>query len=504
MDLDVSQDSRRLQRLALGVLLAATLVVFSGALDAGFYVVDDLINVADNPHVQVGFDRDSVAWSFTTTHGSNWMPLAWLSYLADAELWGRNPAGYHAQNLAWHLAAVAALFFALRRLTRNPWASLGIAALFAIHPLHVESVLWINERKDLISGFFFALTLWAYAGYVAAPGVRRYLCVFFAMALGLLAKPMLVTLPFVLLLLDAWPLDRSNTRLRVRIREKLPLFGLALLSSLATLWAQQAAIADLAFIPFDARIWNALQAYVLYPARMFWPVDLAVHYPHAGADTSAIAGIASGILLLGVSAIAFFVRKRHPYAIVGWLWYVGMLVPVIGIVQVGTQASADRYTYLPLIGLFLVLIETARAMAASTNAPRSLAAAVVAVLALLAVRAHEQVGFWASDETLLQRALAVTDDNFVVEYNLGWLLAQRGEIARAESHFARALAIQPDSTDARLNLAAMLGSQDRVDEAIQHLETLLAARPNHERARLMLALAERQRAEHRSSPASDS
>jgi len=335
--------------------------------DHEFLGYDDQDYVTNNFIIQRGLTLDGLRWAFTTIHFGNWHTLTWLSHMLDCQLYGLNPRGHHLTNLALHAANTVLLFLLLARITAALWPSAFVAALFALHPLHVESVAWVAERKDVLSSFFFLTTLWAYARYAAAPSLRRYLPVLFSFALGLMAKPMLVTLPFVLLLLDYWPLGRMAPETPIKMKgrkakrsadqrpkdqilglvwEKAPLFALAAVSCVITLVGQKVAMASLELTPWS-RIGNALVAYVSYLGKMVWPLNLAVFYPHPGNSLPLYQAVGASILLLGVTYLVLKKARRYPYLPVGWFWYLGILVPVIGLVQVGDQAMADRYTYIP-------------------------------------------------------------------------------------------------------------------------------------------------------------
>ncbi len=360
-------------------LVLATLTVYWQVGNYEFVNFDDDKYIIENFHVQKGLTRDSVIWAFTATHVSNWHPLTWLSHMLDFQLYGLNPSGHHLTNVFFHLVNTLLLFLVLKLMTGALWRSGLVAALFAVHPLHVESVVWVAERKDVLSTLFWMLTLWAYLGYTKRPGVKRYLVILLAFALGLMAKPMLVTLPFVLLLLDYWPLKRielgqsaiglpaasqpstiankPGAQAFRLLLEKTPMFVLAAVSSVVTFIVQKSggAVGALETYPFKIRMANALLSYVIYLKKMIWPQNLAVFYPHPGQSLPMWQAAGAGLLLVVVSIAVIRAGRRYPYLPVGWLWYVGTLVPVIGLVQVGDQAMADRYTYVSLIGLFIVV-----------------------------------------------------------------------------------------------------------------------------------------------------
>ena len=455
------------------LLLLAVAVVYWRVTDCEFIGFDDGQYVVENPHVHAGLSAQSVTWAFTTTAASNWVPLTWLSYMLDYELYGLNPRGYHLTNLLLHLASSALLLLVLWRTTGARGCSAFVAALFALHPLHVESVAWVAERKDVLCGFFFMLTLWAYTRYAERDfTLGRYGLVLLFLGLGLMAKPMLVTVPAVLLLLDFWPLGRfERTRLRTLLLEKVPLLLLAVCAAVPT-WLIQASSSATGLVEnlgLDLRVGNALLAYVHYIVHFFWPRGLAVFYPHPGADVSIGWAIAAGLLLLGVSVLVLRSTPRRPYLALGWLWYLGMLVPVIGLVQVGEQAMADRYTYLPMIGLTIAVAWGAPDLLERWRPrPELVAAATGLVLVTLASLTWVQIGYWRNSVTLFEHALRVTQDNHLAHTNLGVALTERGEHERAIHHYEQALRIKPDYVAAHFNLAVTLVRQDRRAEAIRH------------------------------------
>ncbi len=496
--------------LAVCCLLAlAVAVVFGQTRRYDFVNFDDDVYVYDNPHVAGGLTPQTVAWSFTTFDSSNWHPLTWLSHALDCQLYGtQHPGWHHLTNVVLHAAVAILLFLVLWQMTGSLWPSAFVAAVFAVHPLRVESVAWIAERKDLLSGLFFMLTLAAYLHYVRHPfSWGRYLLVIVTFTLGLMAKPMLVTLPFVLLLLDYWPLgrlsvkplalswggsctatpgatvqlspQRSHVTWRRLIAEKLPLLLLAAASCVVTSLAQRPSIAVCERLPIFCRIANALVSYVGYLGQFFYPVGLAAFYPHPEDGLSTWKIVGALLVLGGISVTAWIGRRRFPYLLVGWLWYLGMLVPVIGLVQVGDQASADRYTYLPGIGLCLALAWGVAQLTVSWPHRRWLCAAASALaLLMLATIAWRQTSYWRDSETLWGRALACTVRNATAEFNLGVTLAQRGDAAGAIRCFQRTLAIQPRSADAENDLGVMLARSGRLDDAMRHFQAALKIRPD--------------------------
>ncbi len=482
------------------ILVLVTACVFWQVSSFDFVRYDDDKYVTENRHVQAGLTRGDIAWAFQSVYANNWHPLTWLSHMLDCQLFAMNPAGHHLINLFFHIINTLLLFFLLKRMTDLPWRSAFVAALFAIHPLHIESVAWVAERKDVLSTLFFMLTIWAYIRYVERPAIYRYLAILLFFALGLMSKPMLVTMPFVLLLLDFWPLGRlrlDGTALRREpgdmtvmghgtgkrsimglIIEKIPLFILSAASVCITLFAQWSGIAPIVSLPFAARISNALVSYVSYIGKMVWPQDLAVLYPYPDAIPAWQIGF-SLLLLILITAIAVRLRKRYPYAITGWLWYLGTLVPVIGLVQVGYQSMADRYTYLPMIGLFISIAWIVPDLLAHRRFHR-LALAVLAVCAIAALMTASlfQIRYWQNSTTLFARALVVTRSNAVIETNMGASLAEQGKFGEAITHYQEALRIRPDDFEARYNLANALARQGKPEEAVSHYAGILQTQPD--------------------------
>jgi len=523
--------------VAIGlVLAAATFAVYAPTLGHPFVRYDDGGYIFENPHVLGGLTLDGLAWAFTSLSTTNWHPLTWLSHMADVQLFGLWAGGHHLVSVLLHIASTLLLYGVLRRMTAamparhslggGVWPSALVAALFALHPLHVESVAWASERKDVLSTFFAMLTLWAYAWYAVRPGpprrvfdVARYALVFGLFALGLMAKPMLVTLPLVLLLLDFWPLGRSQRMGWGRlVLEKLPLLALSAASGVLTLIAQQAggAVATLECVPFALRLQNAFISILAYIGKMFWPADLAFFYPfrHEIPLWQLVYGGTAVVLL---TAFALSQARRRPYLAVGWFWYVITLMPVIGIVQVGGQALADRFTYVPLIGIFMAVAWAAAEWVGPSRA-RGVGAAAAAALVILGclVTAAAQVRTWADSRTLFMHAIAVTSNNYVAHSGLGnlllaegepdeaayhlyqavrgyWIdpvlhndlgvaLARCGHIAPAEAAFRDALSLKPDYADAHENLGWLMAQEGRLDEAATHLREALRLAPDNRQA----------------------
>jgi tetratricopeptide (TPR) repeat protein len=477
--------------MVLGVCLflaAITWLVFGQTLRHEFINYDDGEYVVRNAQINRGLTLEGIVWSFTHVHSSNWHPLTWISHMLDCQVYGLNPGGHHLSNVLLHAATAIMLFLVLRQMTGSFWRSAFVAALFAIHPLRVESVAWVAERKDMLSGLFFMLTLGAYVRYARAPwSPLRYGLVVFLFALGLMCKPMLVTMPFVLLLLDYWPLNRFATLpgqtgqrpqiLRRLILEKLPLLGLGLASCVITLFAQTSSMAPVARISLPLRLSNAVVSYTDYLCQMFWPTDLAVLYPWEAARLGTLNIVISIALLAGISVVVFVLRRRG-YLVAGWLWYLIMLGPVIGILQVGNQARADRYTYLPQIGLSVLITWAAVELCRGWHYRRVLLAGLSSVILMaLIFSARAQVSYWQNSETLWSHALACTTDNTVAEGNLGRALYDKGKAREAMVYFQNSLRIEPRQAPIHSSLGVFFLEMGRMNEAMAHLQTALEIEP---------------------------
>jgi len=477
--------------LAIGLgLIVAIFLVYSQVGSFDFTSYDDNLYVTQNSHVQEGLTVEGIKWALTAVVASNWMPVTLLSHMLDCQLFHLQSGMHHLTNVLFHTLATLLLFAVLLRATGARMASSFVAMIFALHPLHVESVAWVAERKDVLSAFFFFLALYAYVRYAEAPSLRRYLLVAASFGLGLMAKPMLVTFPFVLLLFDVWPLRRCNDRAQALARtwEKLPLGALSAIVSVVTFYAQRATLAVQAF-PLPVRIENALSVYVIYIAQMFWPAGLAVLYPYPQAPSAGLAA-ASLLVIAGVTAGAIYAWRTRPYLAVGWFWYLGTLVPVIGLVQVGLQSRADRYLYLPMVGLLLMLAWGAVDLVAKWPQAKAAVAtfATIAGVACL-VMSRTQTEYWQNSGTLFQRALDVTQDNYVAEYNLANYLMNNRRGAEAVPHFESAVRLKPDYAEAQNNLGMLLGSMPgRMSDAIPHFEAALRLRPNLVEAQYNLAV----------------
>ena len=456
------------------LLVAATVAIYARVVTFDFINFDDPGYVRDNAQVLNGLTPGGVAWAFTTTREANWHPLTWLSLQFDVEFFGASPGVFHTTNLVLHVACVLLLFFLFARMTGALWRSALVAALFAVHPLHVESVAWISERKDVLSTALGLLACHFWLDALNRPGFARRALAVSAYAASLLAKPMLVSLPILLLLFDVWPLGRKDPWRRL-VLEKVPLFALALASCVATSLAQShgGVMRTLTQYPLDARLENAAVSYVLYLWKAIWPTGLSIFYPYPYGGVPALAVGGAVLTLAIVTAVCVARRLRAPYLLVGWLWYLVTLVPVIGLVQVGSQAMADRYTYVPLIGPFVML-----AFGLPQRPRRIVSAAAVVAVVAFALVAFRQAGYWRDSVTLFTRAIAVTKDNAVAESSLAHALFDRGEIELAVVHCAEAVRIAPEMADPQANLVRGLLALGRTEEAVSRTREALRLRPN--------------------------
>lgn len=465
------------------VLALVTFALYARGYDHEFVNADDHSYILRNPPVLEGLTGESVAWAFTESHSANWHPLTWISHMLDVELFELDAGKHHLMGAALHALGSALLFLALVALTRKWGASLVVAALFALHPTHVESVAWASERKDVLSGIFWMLTLLAYASYARRPALGRYLLVALALALGLMSKPMVVVLPPVLLLMDAWPLGRWKAEgglagmwrsARPLFVEKIPLFAMVAASAFVTTAVQSAdgATRSMSVVDLPTRFANTFVACGHYLLDTVWPVGLAIFYPHPAIltpdDLGGLYGLAAGIgvALLVVTLLVVRAFRRAPYLAIGWFWYLGTLVPVIGIVQVGSQARADRYLYLPAIGLYIALVWGVAALAKRMPRGKMIASGLAAAaLIACAVLSWFQIGTWRNDRTLFSHAVEVTNDNYVAWSNLGLDSARNGDLQTARLEYQTALRIVPDHIDALNNLGVIQMRLGRLDEA---------------------------------------
>ena len=529
---------RKLVLIGLALTLA-TILAYWQVAGHEFVNFDDKDYVYQNSHVQTGLTKENVVWAFTSVHASNWHPITWLTHMADVELYGLNPGGHHLSNLFIHIASTLLLLILLYRLTGSVWKSGFVASMFALHPLHVESVAWVAERKDVLSGFFWFLTLLLYAIYVQKSQLKFYILAIVAFALGLMSKPMLVSLPVVMLIIDFWPLDRYNIKnetgaincraklplLVLLLKEKIPFFICSVISAAVTIYAQKqgGAVQTVEMLPLGMRLANACTAYVKYIGKMLWPSDLAVYYPFP-VDIPSWQVLFSLVVLLALTATSIRFGRTRPYLPAGWFWFLVTLVPVIGIVQVGAQSMADRYTYLPLVGLFIAAAWGGAEWAGKVPHRQGvLAIATFLTIAACVSLTWRQVRYWQNSMVLYRHALQVTSGNYVMHstlgaalaekglldeaiaeyrrvleinpyfvdghYNLGIIYAKNGNLEQAISEYKKALAMSPDNVDALNNLGIAYATQGHLDSSIEQFRKVTSLNPYHGEARYNLAVA---------------
>jgi len=480
-------------------LAALVWFVFGQTIKFPFVNFDDPEYVYEVPEINAGVTLHGIKWAFIHWPATNWFPLKNISLMLDFQFYGFNPGAFHFTNVVLHAAAVVLLFLVLRQMTGSIWSSAFVAAIFAIHPLRAESVVWIEERKDVLSGFFFMLTLAAYLHYTRKPSIGRYLTMSILFAAGLLSKPMLVTTPFILLLLDYWQLNRSQ-RTEVRdqkisksrwtklVLEKLPLFALSVVDAILTAGGIAPAHSVADQLPFVSRVANAFESYVIYIRQMIWSANLGLYYPYSQNGLPIWQAVLAAAILLAITIVVFVLRKSRKYLLVGWLWYLSMLLPVIGIIQVNLQAHADRYTYLPQIGLYLLIVWTVADLSANWRY-RTQITAVLAIVAIGAcsLAARVQASYWRDSETLWMHTIAVTKDNYFAHASLADLLMRRGRVGEAIEHSEEALRIRPGDADAQNNLGLALLQTGDVKRAIAHLQKALEIDPGHMNAEVNLA-----------------
>jgi protein O-mannosyl-transferase len=483
----------------MGLLLAmGTLALYNPASHFDFINYDDDHYVFENWHVLAGLHWKTVVWAFSSTQEANWHPLTWLSHAVDCQLFGLNPAGHHYVNVILHTVNAVLLFLFLKRATGSLGRSFGVAALFAVHPLNVESVAWISERKNVLCTLFFLLALLAYVAYVHKRSLGRYLWVVFWFACGLMAKPMVITFPLLLLLLDYWPLRRirgapepelrvgkesSHLRPASLVLEKVPLLAMSAASAVITLIAQSAggAVRSFAQMPFSARLSNAVVSYGIYVEKTFWPSRLAPLYPYPSGGIPAREVMGATIFLLMVSVAALYFSGRFRYLVVGWLWFLGTLVPVIGLVQVGNQARADRYAYIPLIGLFVMVVWGVADLCEKKKVPRLWqSVAIASVLIGLVVVTHRQLGYWRDSVTLWSHAVRVTSSNYIAQDNLGQALTMEGDADQAIAHFRLAAQIEPRDPVSQLNIGNYEQQHGELNESVEQYHRLLQSVQNED------------------------
>lgn len=488
--------------LTTGIIIAYEPVRFNDFVD-----FDDDDYVTENPQVEAGITRQSLIWAFTTSHAFNWHPLTWLSHMLDCEFYGLKASGHHFTNVLFHVVNSLLLLSVLKRMTGSLYSSAFVAALFALHPLRVESVAWLAERKDVLSSFFWMLTVVAYIRYAERPSIRRYLPVVLAFGLGLMAKQMIVTLPFVLLLLDYWPLARFTLKgLRLHrsvpkisvastsrcILEKLPLLVLSVITSIAVYRVQQGEgiLRTWVDFPLNVRLANALVCYISYIWKIIFPTSLAALYPHPGNSLPLWKPIVCFVILAFVSLVVIQKVRKYPYLAVGWFWYLGTLVPVIGLIQVGDQAMADRYTYLPSVGIFIIVAWGAAELVAKWQYIKiPLAILVVIAVGVLTICTRMQVRYWKDGLTLYGRAVNVTKNNFIMHNHYGRCLLQKGNLEEALWHFNESLRINSAYLKPRKNIGKIYLAQGRYDEAVKHFNEVLIFRKDWFDLRYSLGLA---------------
>ena len=499
-------------------LVLMTFAIFYRLSGYDFVNFDDDLYVTANSRVQKGLNMENIVWAFSTTDIANWHPLTWLSHMLDVQLWGMNSGRHHLVNVFFHITNALLLFLTLNRMTGAIWRSGFVAVLFALHPINVESVAWVAERKNVLSTFFWMMTLWSYCQYAEKPIRVKYLAVILFFMLGLMTKPMLVTLPFVLLLLDYWPLKRfrfaaaltsphlffngssksddksyshqsdipsglssafQNRSFLSLIREKIPLFVLSAFSCGVTYLSQDAsgAVRSLEVIPLTSRIANALVSYVGYIGKMIYPLKLAVFYPYPAIIPGwRIAG--AGSILITMCYLSWKIRVKHPYVLIGWFWYLGTLIPVIGLVQVGSQAMADRHAYVPLIGLFIAGVwSVSEFLKVYLSRYKLIPIVATLLIGILFMITWKQIGYWKNSATLFQHTIDVTTDNYLALNNLGNAMVHLGKNDEAYQHYTEALRIKPHDANAHYNMGILLTTKGKLDEAIGHYKAAIRSNP---------------------------
>jgi Tfp pilus assembly protein PilF len=495
----MKKSGERLRITVIYVALAlATFIAFEQVCRNGFLTYDDDVYVTENPNIKAGITTESVIWAFTSTYAANWHPLTWFSHMLDYQLFGLRPFWHHLVNLLLHIANSLLLFWLLSRMTGAIWRSVFVAALFALHPIHVESVAWLAERKDVLCGLFWMVTMVSYIRYAERLTIGRYLLVLLSLCLGLMAKATLVTLPFVLCLLDYWPLRRfqlgdggviedpaqcessgpvyQQVSARRLIMEKIPMFVVVALSSVITVIAQRSggAVVSMEKLSIGFRLSNAGISYIRYILKMLYPIRLALFYPHPTGGIPLWQFMISLLILVVISVLFIYTLRRHKYLTVGWLWYLGTMVPVIGLVQVGLQAMADRYTYLSSIGFFIMIAWSIEDLTARLHFRKTdIAVSAAVVLALLFVCTRRQVMYWRNDLALFGHTVRVTRNNYIMHNSYGSAFLKAGRVNEAMMQFNRALQIHPDHFDARNNLGGIFLRQGRINEAISCFTELL-------------------------------
>ncbi|MBM4271312.1 MAG: tetratricopeptide repeat protein [Deltaproteobacteria bacterium] len=484
------------------LLVASVLVIYWPVQHFEFVDCDDTIYVTENRHIQRGMNLENLHWALTATETANWHPLTWWSLMLDHTFYGLNAGGFHRTNVVFHMVSVLFLFLLMRRMTGEPGKSAFVTLVFALHPLNVESVAWVSERKNVLSAFLWIMTMWAYVSYVERPVFHRYLLVLLLFVFGLMAKPVLVTLPFVLLLIDYWPLrrfapgapanhnnvligetERKSTEVLPLFRliwEKTPFFCIAALSSVVTIYAANRGNALKSFdqFPLEGRIANVFMSYVEYLGEMFWPGNLAFFYPYRS-EVSALQFWWSTGLFLGVTFYVLWMAKKYRYLPVGWLWYVGTMFPTIGVIQVGYQSMADRYAYIPLIGIFIIIAWGVPDLLSRMRHRRAvLAIASCCVIVALTISSHSQVQHWRDSRSVFQHALNVTTGNHMAYNGMGNVYLHNGDLKSALVHYLEALRLRPDYAEARNNVGIVYIKQGRNEDAIEQFRLAIKAKPD--------------------------
>jgi protein O-mannosyl-transferase len=482
------------------LLAAIVLALYWPVKGYDFIALDDNLYIVENTTIQKGISLQTLSWAMTTFYTTNWHPFTWLTYMSDFQLFGLNPAGYHLGNLALHLISTILLFFLMKRMTGEIWKGGAVAALFAVHPLNIESVAWIAERKNLLSTLFWILTIMAYIRYTQNPGWKRYSLILVSFIMGLMAKPVLVTLPFVLLLLDYWPLSRfqwlnqnsaecvqeKEERRRILIRllfEKMPLFFLSLLSAITTFYAARSggAVKTISAFPLAGRIENAVISYVMYLYKMVWPADLAIFYPYpVGRPVWQVA-----LSLLFLTAVTVFIctkRRKYRYLFIGWFWYVIALLPSIGLVQVGFQSMANRYAYIPLIGIFIIIAWGVPDLLKPFSCRCYIPVLAIAIILAYAFSVKMTLPNWKNSELVFKQALNVTKNNHIAEMGMGNVRLGRGDLDKARYHFKESLRIKPDYAEAHNNLAIVLMREGKANDAANQYREALRDNPDYAEA----------------------
>ena len=469
--------------ICAGLTLAIILVYYQAGTH-NFIGLDDSLYVVENPNIKAGITLKSVEWAFTTGYCANWHPLTWLSLMPDWQLFDLNAGGFHFTNLIFHIANTLLLFIVLKLMTNAIWSSAFAAALFALHPLHVESVAWVSERKDVLSTFFWLLTMWAYVRYAKKPKIISYILMVIFFVLGLMSKPMAVTLPFVLLLLDYWPLARLGTKrsLTYLLIEKIPLFAMVIISSIITFIVQKkggAMVSTGESYSLLIRLANASISYMQYIIKMIWPAELAFFYPHPGQNISLLYAVLSAVILLAITIFILRFSKNHRYLFTGWFWYLGTLVPVIGIVQVGGQAMADRYTYITLTGLFIIIAWGLPELLGKWPYRKIvLWASSLIVLSVLSVCSFIQQGYWKNSITLCEHALKVTANNYRAHLDIAAAFSEQGNFEEAIRHNIEVIRLQPYNVEAINRLGTNFYRVGKIDEAVECYKSALEIEPN--------------------------